>query len=106
MLLIIKSNQRKIYNQRVSIKKSFENEIVIYEILQIAFNKSIFLIYFNLDKILFIDVDVFKKLKFDIVIYHAKNENKYRNNKLLIVKNDMKFILFLNKYLTKIENLY
>ena len=57
---------------------------------------------------MFIDVDVFKKLKFDIVIYHVKNENNYReiNIKLLIAKNDIKFILFFSKYLTNVENRY
>ena len=103
-----KKNQRKIYNQRVVIKKSSINEIVVYEAFQVVFNKSTFLVYFNLDKILFIDVDVFKKLKFDIVIYHVKNENNYReiNIKLLIVKNDIKLILFFSKYLTNVENRY
>ena len=95
--LIIKSNQRKIYNQRISIKKSSKNKIIVYETLQIVFNKSIFLIYFNLDKILFIDVDVSKELKFNIVIYHVKHENNYRefNNKLLIVKKIWSLYYFL-----------
>ena len=106
MSSIIKNNQRKIYNQRVLIQKSSKSEIVVYETLQIVFNRSIFLVYFNLDKILFINVDAFKKLKFNIVIYHTKNDDKYRNDKLLIVKNDMKFILFFSKYLINVENCY
>ena len=106
LFFVNKKNQRKIYNQRVAIKKSSINEIVVYEAFQVVFNKSTFLVHFNFDKILFIDVDAFKKLDFDIVIYYAKNENKYRDNKLLVAKNNMKLILFLSKYLTNVENRY
>ena len=75
--------------------------------MQIVFNQLIFLVYFNFDKILFINVDAFKKLKFDIVIYYVKHEKKYRQvNKLLVAKNNIKFILFFNKYLTNVENYY
>ena len=97
LFFINKKNQRKIYNQRVAIKKSLVNEIVVYEILQIVFNKSTFLIHFNFDRILFIDVDASKKLKFDIVIYHVKHENNYRefNSKLLIVKKIWNLYYFL-----------
>ena len=107
LFFVNKNNQCKIYNQRITIKKSLKNEIVVYETLQIVFNQSIFLIYFNFDKILFINVDASKKLKFDIVIYYVKYKKKYREtNKLLIARNDMKFILFFSKYLTNVENCY
>ena len=108
LFFVNKNNQRKIYNQRVVIKKSSKNEIIVYEALQVVFNQSTFLIYFNSNQILFIDVDVFKELEFDIVIYHVKHEKKYRefSNKLLVVKNDIKFILFFSKYLTNVENRY
>ena len=82
-------------------------EIVAYEALQIVFNQLIFLIYFSFDRILFIDVDAFKELKFDIVIYHVKHEKKYREfNKLLIIRDNIKFILFFKKCLTNVENRY
>ena len=106
LFFINKKNQRKIYNQRVIVNKSSKIKIVAYETLQIVFNQLIFLVHFNIDKILFINVDVFKKLEFDIVIYHAKNDDKYQDNKLLIVKNDMKFILFFSKYLIDTQRRY
>ena len=108
LLLIIKNNQRKIYNQRVFVNESSKIEIVSYEILQIVFNQSNFLIYFNIYKILFIDVNALKKLKFDIVIYYVKHEKKYRefNNKLLMIKKDIRSILFFNKYLIDIKRRY
>ena len=107
LFFVHKNNQRKIYNQRVTIKKSSKNEIFVYETLQIVFNQSIFLLHFNFNKILFINVNTFKKLKFDIVIYYVKYEKKYREiNKLLIVKDNMKLILFFSKYLTNVENRY
>ena len=108
LFFVNKNNQRNIYNQRVVIKKSLKNKIIVYETLQVVFNQSTFLVYFNFDRILFIDVDAFKELKFNIVIYHVKHEKKYceLNNKLLIVKNNIKFILFLSKYLTNVENRY
>ena len=66
------------------------------------------MIHFNLDKSLFIDVDASKKLKFDIVIYYVKHEKKYRefSNKLLIVKKNMKSILFFNKCLIDTKRRY
>ena len=108
LLSIIKNNQRKIYNQRVFVNESSKIKIVSYETLQITFNQSIFFIYFNLDKILFIDVDASKKLKFNIIIYHIKHEKKYRefNNKLLIVKKTIKLILFLSKCLINTKRRY
>ena len=107
LFFVNKNNQRKIYNQRVAIKKSSKNEIVVYETLQTTFNQSIFLISFNFDRILFIDVDAFKKLKLDIVIYYIKHEKKYCEiNKLLVVKDDIKLILFFSKCLTNVENRY
>ena len=98
----------KIFFQYVAIKKSSKSKIVAYEALQIVFNQSIFLIHFNFDRILFIDVDASKKLEFDIVIYYVKHENKYRelNSKLLIVKKNMKLILFLSKCLIDTKRRY
>ena len=56
---------------------------------------------------MFINVNAFKKLKFNIIIYYVKHEKKYREiNKLLIVKNDIKLILFFSKCLTNVENRY
>ena len=66
------------------------------------------MIYFNLDKILFIDVDALKKLKFNIVIYYIKHEKKYRafNNKLLVTRENMKSILFFSKCLIDTKRWY
>ena len=57
---------------------------------------------------MFIDVNTSKKLKFNIEIYYIKHENKYHelNSKLLIIRKNMKFILFLNKCLIETKQWY
>ena len=75
--------------------------------MQIIFNNFTFFIHFDRKRILFININVFKKHDFDIIIYHVKNEIKYRNNlKFLIIRIDMKSIFFLNKCLTNAKNRY
>ena len=75
--------------------------------MQIVFNNFTFFIHFDRKRILFINVNVFKKHDFDIIIYHVKNEIKYRNDsKILIIRIDIKSIFFLNKCLTNAKNRY
>ena len=102
-----KSNQRKAFSQRTLIEQISSPEIVAYETLQLTFNKSTFLVHFDRNRILFIDVNSFKKHNFGIVIYYAKNEAKYRiDSKILIIRTNIKLILFFSKCLTNVESRY
>ena len=102
-----KNKQRKIFNLHIVIEQNSSKKRVVYEILQLTFSNFIFLIHFNRICILFINVNVVKKHDFDIIMYHVKNENKYRDNsKLLMTRIDIKFILFFSKCLTNVESRY
>ena len=74
LLLNNKSNQRKTYNQKTIIKLLLFKEISTYETLQLTFNRFTFLIHFDKNCILFIDVNAFKKHNFEIIIYHVKKK--------------------------------
>ena len=90
-----KKHQRKIYNQRTILIQSNSKKFVAYEILQIVFSNFIFFIHFDRKRFLFINMNVFKKYNFDIIIYHVKNEIKYRNDlKILMIRIDIKSIFF------------
>lgn len=102
-----KGHQRKVYSQRAILAQPSSEELAAYEALQAAFSSPTFLIHFDRGRILFIDVDASKEHGFGIVIYHAKNEAKYRDDpKLLMVRTDMEPILFLSKCLTDAESRY
>ena len=102
-----KNKQRKIFNLHIVIDQDSSKKRTVYEILQLVFSNFTFLTHFDRIRILFINVNVFKKHDFGIIIYHVKNENKYRDNlKQLMIRIDMKFILFFNKCLTNVENRY
>ena len=72
-----------------------------FKTLQKHFCKLFFLIYFNLKRKLYIDLNVSKQYKFKIIIYYIKN--KLKDN---ILKNVIKLIIFLNKKLNNTEKNY
>ena len=72
-----------------------------FKTLQEHFCKLFFLIYFNLKKKLYIDLNINKQYKFKIIIYYIKNEPE--NN---IFKNIIKLIMFFNKKLNNIKKNY
>ena len=46
----------------------------MYEALQLTFNRFTFLIHFDKNRILFINVNAFKKHNFKIIMYHVKKK--------------------------------
>ena len=76
--------------------------------MQNAFNRLMFLVYFNRIKVLYFDIDVFKKHDFDIMIYHIKRKNNMKSKIISTSFKRMKieFIMFLNKILLLVENRY
>ena len=84
------------------LQKFFEFELKVYRQLQKIFRKIILLIHYNSTRVTYINVDVFKRRGFDVVIYHLKfeaNLNYFKHEKI-------EFILFLNRMLTFVEKRY
>ena len=67
-----KINKKKIYNQHTILKKFIDEKFNFYRLLQKVFDKIIFLVYFNRNRILYIDINVSKRRDFKIMIYHFK----------------------------------
>ena len=97
-----KERQRKMYSIKTILKKSFESELKIYRQLQKVFRKIILLIHHDFTRVTYINVDVFKRRDFDVVIYHLKFEtdsNHFKHEKI-------ESILFFSRMLTSIEKRY
>lgn len=80
LFLSNKSRLQKIYNQRIVIDLFTNKKFNFYCQLEF-FDRSIFLIYFDRDRILYIDINVSKKREFNIIIYYLKlnaNSKKLR----------------------------
>ena len=94
--------QQTLLNSFIIVEKNVVNQF------QNFFDKSTFLIHYDRFRIFFIDVDVFKKRKFDIVIYHVKTNriNKLSNFVTSSQRNDIESIMFLSKILSSIEQKY
>ena len=96
----VKSNTRKRFNNDNCLNIFIEIEIVFYKTIQIFFFKFIFFVYYNRTRQLYVNINAFYKHDFDVIIFHVKN------NKKMFIKNDIEFILFLNKIFTLIEIKY
>ena len=72
----------------------------LYRQLQKFFNLINFLIYFSVSRKLYIDIDIFKRREFEIMIYYFKficfNSNKLK-------RIDIEFILFFNRIFNETE---
>ena len=73
-----------------------------YRLLQKNFNKTSFLVHFNSNRQLYINIDVFKRREFETMIYHLKVDVNLDKLK----RNDIEFILFLSRMLSEIETKY
>ena len=96
----IKSNVRKRFNNDARLNIFIESKIIFYQIIQKYFFKSIFLVYHDKTRQLYINVNAFYERDFDVIVFHVKNDKK------IFIKNDIESILFLNKMLTSIEIKY
>ena len=100
----IKNNFKKMFFKRTSIDQSINTKYQSYEYLQIRFSKSNFLIHFEAIKSTFIDVDVSKKRNFEIMIFHVQVD--FEENDIVIIKNEIQFIMFFSKILIDAETKY
>ena len=83
--LFNKNRQRKIYFLRIVLNKFFDFELKIYRQLQKTFNNVNLLIYYDFTWVLYIDINVFKRRNFDVIIYHLKfnaNFNNFKRKKI------------------------
>ena len=97
-----KKRQRKIYFIKTILKKFFEIEIKFYNQLQKTFDKTKLLVHHDFTHFTCIDVNVFKRRDFDVVIYYLKfdvNLNNFKHEKI-------QSIMFLNRILITIEKRY
>ena len=97
-----KKSIRKIYSQRIVIENFTNEKLKFYRQLQKSFNQTIFLIHFFVNRILFTDIDVFKRRDFEIITYHLKSNVDLTKSK----KFDIESILFLNRMLNETKKNY
>ena len=97
-----KKRQRKMYFAKIVLKKFIEIEYEFYRQLQKVFRQINLLMHHDLTRVIYINVDVFKRRDFDVVIYHLKKKIDSNNFK----HDEIEFILFLNRMLTFVEKRY
>ena len=74
-----------------------------FNLLQKAINRASMLIHFDLDRILWIDLNESKKREFDVVIFHFKKE---LINDMISLKTQIESIMFLSRFLFAAERNY
>ena len=99
-----KENAKKKYSQITIIEFFIETKLNFFNQLQDVFSRLIFLIHYDRIRILFIDINAFKKREYEIMICHVKkalaNCNKTFSRQIV------KLILFLSKVLFVVEHRY
>ena len=98
-----KNNFRKRFSIIKMLKKFIIEKYESYQHLQKIFNKSNFFIYFNSYRSSFINVNAFKQMSIDVMIFHVVNDLK---DDEIFIKNQIQFIMFLNKRLSSVETKY
>ena len=97
-----KERTRKIYSQRIILKSSIPKKLKSYRQLRDFFGKTNFLVHFDRDRTLYIDIDASKRREFDAMMYHLKADV---NSKKPRVTN-IELILFLSRFLNSAETRY
>ena len=88
-----KNRFRKIYNHYIILNLFINDEFNLYRLLQKIFEKVNFLIHFDRDRTLYIDIDIFKKRDFEVIIYYFKINVNFNKFKVI----NIKFIFFLSR---------
>ena len=99
----IKNNFKKRFSIVRMLKQFIIKKYESYQHLQKIFNKSNFLIYFNSYRSFFINVNAFKQINIDVMIFHVINDSE---NDETFNKNQIQFIMFLNKRFLFVETKY
>ena len=93
----IKNNVRKRFSNNTCLNIFIEFKIKSNKIISKIFFKFTFFVYHDRIHQLYIDVNILHERDFDVIVFHVKDDKK------IFIKNDIKFILFLNKVLISIE---
>ena len=97
-----KSRQKKIYSQCTVLKKFIDEKFNFYRLLQKVFDKIIFFVHFDRNRILYIDINVLKRRDFEVMIYHLKIDVDSEKSRAI----DIELILFLSRLLNIVEFKY
>jgi hypothetical protein len=95
-----KKSFRKTYFIKIMLKNSTKRELKSFELIQVVFKNSQFLIHFDIIRQFLINVDVFKE-NFEAFVYHIKQRRDDMTKSMTI-----ELIVFLNKILTFVEKRY
>ena len=88
-----KNKIRKQYSQKIILKNSFDEKFEFYQQLQKFFFNAEFLVHFDKNQILYIDINVFKKRDFETMIYHLKFHANFKKLRKINVES----IFFLSR---------
>ena len=104
-----KKRTRKMHSTRILINSSISKKNSFNQ-LQEFFTRISFLVYFNKNRILFIDFDVNKKRDWNVMMYHVKIDkfhvNVDANFFISFKRQNIEFIMFLNKILSSTKKRY
>ena len=94
---------------KTHLNKPIQKELKSFRDIQNVFRKKSYLIHFKPTKSLFVNIDALKKNEFTAMIYHLKSGFiffKVDSLQASLLKTDIQFIMFLNKFLNQAENNY
>lgn len=88
------------FSLRIAIKEFFAAKLINFQAIQNALIQPNFFIYFDPIKMIYNDVDIFKKCGFGTVAYHIKDRNSKATLHSIIP------IIILSKYFTLAQSHY
>ena len=98
-----KNNFRKRFLIVRMLKEFIIEKYKLYQHLQKIFNKSNCFIHFNSYRSSFINVNAFKQMNIDVMIFHVVKDSESDE---IFIKNQIQFIMFLSKRLLSVETKY
>ena len=98
-----KSTTRKIFSQKIIVENSIIDELKSYRQLQKLLNQITFLIHVFNERIFYIDINAFKRRKFEIIVYHFEIVclNSKKSKRI-----DIELILFFSRIFNNVEIKY
>ena len=101
---LAKRNTQKQHINQILFDQSSIKKTHIFEILQNLFVVFIFLVHFDSNWCLYINVNIFKQYDFSTMIYYV--EEDFNDKDIEFSHHKIQFILFLSKLLTLTEQNY
>lgn len=101
----LSSQQQKAYALKMKLPSPSPAKLAIFQSLQEALFKRTMLIHHDLNKILWIDLNAFKKFGFEAVVFYISPNKKLLERKWPS-RSFLQLILFLSRLLTLVERTY